>query len=557
MAEREQQETRPSDLPFWLCGDGDPLLQRYHEHRSTAALPEEAETVIIGGGLAGLSTAYWMKRLGFQRIVLVEQRGLCEGATGRNGGHQWPLIPTPSEEWLQQYGQEELLRIIHFDRENCSLMRSFITASQTNDSEAKQRYIDFGCDLVENGGLEIPFFSDEVGQLEEHLKTASDLLKELREQKKLTTAISSATEREGEDFEWWDVDKCVGELLLRKEKVKGGLYYRPVASFWPAKFVFALTDELLASENEEGDDARVNIQTQTEVLRVTKGKKTTATNEEGEEEEKMSFEVETSRGVIRAGAIVYATNAWTTQLLPSLKNFMTHYRGQILLLAPCHDENDIKETGKAEKEEKTEYYRWPYNLSFNDGYEYMIQRKDGRIVVGGRRWISPTMEEATLNDSVYNVAISNSLKSFVKSVFPITIVGEEEEASDDDEQEDELEGKLRFKVERQWTGIMGQTSDDFPLLGPLSFKRTNRKEDSIKEEKKDEEDLQASLYRNSNSKRKVPNGEYVIAGFCGDGMSRCFAAGKRLAESMCCEDRVGRIPRAFLPQRAFSSVSAS
>ena len=48
-------------------------------------LPSEAEVVVIGGGLMGVSTAYWLARSGVN-VLLVEAHRLAWGATGRNAG---------------------------------------------------------------------------------------------------------------------------------------------------------------------------------------------------------------------------------------------------------------------------------------------------------------------------------------------------------------------------------------------------------------------------------------------------------------------------------------
>nr|WP_242050338.1 FAD-dependent oxidoreductase [Oculatella sp. FACHB-28] len=48
-----------------------------------------SEVVVIGGGISGVSAAYWLGQLGVE-TVLLEGRGLAEGATGRNGGHLAP-----------------------------------------------------------------------------------------------------------------------------------------------------------------------------------------------------------------------------------------------------------------------------------------------------------------------------------------------------------------------------------------------------------------------------------------------------------------------------------
>lgn len=55
------------------------------------ALPERADTVIIGGGIMGLATAYHLAKLSAEakrseRIVVLERSYLCGGASGRNGG---------------------------------------------------------------------------------------------------------------------------------------------------------------------------------------------------------------------------------------------------------------------------------------------------------------------------------------------------------------------------------------------------------------------------------------------------------------------------------------
>jgi sarcosine oxidase, subunit beta len=48
--------------------------------------PDEAEVLIIGGGIMGLALAYNAARMGQKRIVVVERSYLCSGASGRNGG---------------------------------------------------------------------------------------------------------------------------------------------------------------------------------------------------------------------------------------------------------------------------------------------------------------------------------------------------------------------------------------------------------------------------------------------------------------------------------------
>ncbi|MDX2258855.1 MAG: FAD-binding oxidoreductase [Hyphomicrobiaceae bacterium] len=66
--------------------------------RRASVLPESATFAVIGGGLAGLSTAINLKRRAPEAsVVVVEARHVGYGASGRNGGLMSPL---PAPAWL-------------------------------------------------------------------------------------------------------------------------------------------------------------------------------------------------------------------------------------------------------------------------------------------------------------------------------------------------------------------------------------------------------------------------------------------------------------------------
>lgn len=59
--------------------------------------PEEAEVLVIGGGIMGLAFAFNAARLGQKGIVVIDRSYLCSGASGRNGGGvrmQWSAEDT-------------------------------------------------------------------------------------------------------------------------------------------------------------------------------------------------------------------------------------------------------------------------------------------------------------------------------------------------------------------------------------------------------------------------------------------------------------------------------
>ena len=45
--------------------------------------PKTADVVIIGGGVVGTATAYYLAKSGRKNVVLIEKNTVCSGSTGR------------------------------------------------------------------------------------------------------------------------------------------------------------------------------------------------------------------------------------------------------------------------------------------------------------------------------------------------------------------------------------------------------------------------------------------------------------------------------------------
>ncbi|HEX5689360.1 MAG TPA: FAD-dependent oxidoreductase, partial [Roseiflexaceae bacterium] len=63
---------------YWQTTAGPPDLR-------PADLPTSVDVAVVGGGLLGTATTYWLARSG-ARVALLEAHALAAGATGRNGG---------------------------------------------------------------------------------------------------------------------------------------------------------------------------------------------------------------------------------------------------------------------------------------------------------------------------------------------------------------------------------------------------------------------------------------------------------------------------------------
>ncbi|KAJ7614559.1 FAD dependent oxidoreductase-domain-containing protein [Roridomyces roridus] len=192
------------------------------------------------------------------------------------------------------------------------------------------------------------------------------------------------------------------------------VYKSPASSLWPHKLVIHLLTLCIEKHG-------LNLQTHTTVRAV-------CANSDG------SWNVQTDRGVVRKGKVVYATNAFTATLLPE-------FLGHISLKdnAPPLLRRGAKGAQAYED---------------NSGLraDYMIQREqDGLIIFGGRRGaVSLDKLLGNANDTEPYPELSAALKK----TFPAFFQGWDEQV--------EGEGQLHV-----WSGIMGYTTEGVPYVGEL------------------------------------------------------------------------------------------
>ena len=70
------------------------------------ALPSQARIVIVGGGIAGCSTAYHLSLMGERDVLLLEQGKLTCGTTWHAAGLVGQMRPNRNMTQMSQYGIE-------------------------------------------------------------------------------------------------------------------------------------------------------------------------------------------------------------------------------------------------------------------------------------------------------------------------------------------------------------------------------------------------------------------------------------------------------------------
>jgi glycine/D-amino acid oxidase-like deaminating enzyme len=255
---------------FWLNDSP------YHVVRSTPELPSRSQVVVIGGGITGVSTAYWLRKQGID-VTLLEQRGISEGATGRNGGH---IAAAPIEQFiaaLKTYGRDTAYAMWEYSKRTTQAIKDFVAEHNVR------------CDLQFSGGAELALSQEERIHIQK---------------------IAETLAKYGFEFDYWDADTCAEKM--HSPDFVGGFFLDVRGQLWAAKLVFAIAEQAL--------QLGANFQTQTPVTMI--------------ERTRSHLIVRSDRGDIYADHVVHATNAWANQLLPFLKDIIRPIRGQVLVTEP-------------------------------------------------------------------------------------------------------------------------------------------------------------------------------------------------------------------------------
>jgi len=325
-------------MSLWLDGEVSP-----HYPRLDGDLT--ADVAVVGAGIAGIATAYFLASTG-AKVVVLEARRVADAASGRNAGF---LLAGVAENFVaasRRYGERNALRIWRFTKRTQALVRSLV----------KEHAID--CALRWNG-------SDQIA---------------------------------GDDEEWREIEQSARQLsaegvAVSVDRASHRATYAEDGEMHPVRWVRGLA----AAAVKKG----ARIHESTRVAAVHPGEARTAT------------------GVVRAGAVVLCTNAYTAHLATSR---VRPVRGQMLATAATAPVFD----------------RPAYA---NRGYRYWRQTSDGRVLVGG--WRDTAVDAEVGEEERTTEVIQRQLEAFLN------------------------EHAITAPVTHRWAGTMGFSHDALPYIGRI------------------------------------------------------------------------------------------
>ncbi|PYI15975.1 FAD dependent oxidoreductase [Aspergillus violaceofuscus CBS 115571] len=400
--------------PHWL-----------NNHRSTPELPSHADIVIIGTGIAGVSTAYHLTETyklatrnrnsnlndtappshqGQRRaetpppsILILEARTVCSGATGRNGGHIKKL-PSTINELIQVHGFAVAGEIVRFIKENIYAVKDVIE-KEAIAAEAELRR-----------SLDVCLDEDDANAVREEYEKLREDGFPLMEDVGCITGNG---------------DKGVVERITSLHGAEVALS-TPVLSLWPYKFVTQLLELVLRT-------GHANLQTNTPVTAI----ETQATEQSGDREEQ--YVIKTPRGDIKTSTVILATNGYTAGLLPQYHNVITPAKATASHIAvpPDHYPPYLSNT---------------YNIRHaSDRVDYLNPRPDGGIVVGGGKEAYRDHRELWY-DVFDDSTLVEPARHYFDGLMQRHFRGWEESGA---------------VTEKVWTGIQGITKDGMPHIGKV------------------------------------------------------------------------------------------
>ncbi|KAJ7247630.1 FAD dependent oxidoreductase [Mycena haematopus] len=511
--------------PYWAIPPS-PIAQ--HGSSDATLLPSRADIVIIGSGVTGAAVARTMlgfKPEGSMQIVMLEARDTCSGATGRNGGHITPPLFHDYFALKKDLGAEMAKSIIQF--------RLAHLAELLRVAEEDGILADSQCREVETFDV---FFEQET--FDSAVQSLNMYLDEMPEQRRMWRIV--------------DAEECAKDLQFSRRAV--GAIATVAGAIHPYRFVTGILSRLLARY-----PTNFRLFTHTPCFSIASS---------SENAQEPLYTVFTTKGTIQTRHIIHATNAWASYLLPLMRGKIVPVRAHMTAqrpgmglgqtdaseplleqISPSDSTLTLADSGAGAG------HSWLGTRSFvmygNGRYDYLTQQPSqsssssypppaSEFMFGGGLARGEVGEGAFMkevgvtDDRSYDMATGAYLGGALSMYFggwgaEGRDFQSKREASLVDEESEES------RVKKLWTGIIAFSSDSLPWVGRLSAKISGRPAPRTKK----------FLATDKPGHPLASPGEWISAGYSGEGMVHAYLSGKALAH-MVCEKGDAGLPNALL-----------
>ncbi|KAG5650074.1 hypothetical protein H0H81_000880 [Sphagnurus paluster] len=490
--------------PYWLIPPS-PIAQ--HGSGPDAVLPKYADVVIIGSGITGTSVARTLLEwedahptdgapppLPLQ-VVMLEARDTCSGATGRNGGHITPLLYPDYSELKAKHGPAIAQQVIRFRLAHLTHIR---------EAAAEDGVLaDSQCREVEAFDV----FHDA------RLYAAS---------KAKLAAYCADLPAESADYKIYEGEAAIKKLQLADHTV--GCFSTRAGVVQPYRLVTGILSRLLSKYS-----SHFRLFTQTPCTEIA------SPDAAGQ-----LYQVATPRGIIETPHVVHATNGWVGHLLPGMRGRIIPARGVMTAQRP---QEGLGVAGPAPENTRAGGEgSWTGTRSFvffpsaeMHKYDYLTQQlpgggapgsgypvPEGEMMLGGgfaQGGVSAMLSQlGNADDGDWDVKTGEYLKHALGEYFDPGKTREKTKPEEEERPED--------RVRAVWSGILGMSVDMKPWVGRVPSVVSGRRAP------------QAPANSGSSGRTAAP-GEWMAAGYSGEGMVHAWLSGKALAHMVLGVDEKG------------------
>ncbi|KAJ4296906.1 hypothetical protein N0V90_006954 [Kalmusia sp. IMI 367209] len=355
------------------------------------------------------------------RVVMLEAREICSGATGRNGGHTKAASYRTYLQHKEELGKEEALKIARLEYANII------------ETHALAKELELECENQVCNTVDMIYDEQTFQAGKEAInELTSDATEEERQPGKM--ASYRIYEKDGGIKQKFWVENTNTNPAINKEENLAGAFEYLAGKVHAYRFTTGVLKHLV----QKGLQLCAN----TPVHAFLPSQSST--------EDSPLWDIFTQHTNLQARNVILATNGYTPYLLKSLQGIIVPLRGQITAQNPPPTARHPSVLPKT------------YSFIYGSGYEYMIPRQlpDGgqHIIIGGglgRLSGGGACEFGTVDDSSLNPEVSKYLHGTLLGYFgaPTPPSSTEESPS--------------YEIVHEWTGIMGATADGRPFVGQV------------------------------------------------------------------------------------------